>query len=171
MQNLNLATHHQSTLTYTEPLVRKAVFAFWRRTVGIGFFIALGLLSCSLILLIWQGDRSWVVGALGAFLVFGLGFALLVYVVHFRNALAKFRGMGAPTATLLVDDASFTMASGLGSTTLQWSAVTEVWRFPSFWLVLFSKAQFVTFPLASVTADTQSFILKRVAAAGGKVVG
>ena len=79
--------------------------------------------------------------------------------------------MGAPTATLSLDDASFTMSSGLGSASLKWSSVTEVWRFPSFWLVLFSKAQFVTLPLASVTAEAQAFILSRVSAAGGKVVG
>ena len=162
---------HQSTLAYTESIVREAVLAFWRRTVGVGLFVALGLLLCSLSFFVWRGDRSWVVGALGAFLVFGLGFALLVYFVHLRNALAKFRGMGTPTAMLSLDDASFTMSSGLGSTCLQWSAVTEVWRFPSFWLVLFSKAQFVTLPLASVTAEAQAFLLSRVSAAGGKVVG
>ena len=162
---------HQATLTYTEPLLREAVFAFWRRTVGVGFFIALALLVCSLAFLLWHGDRSWFVGALGAFLVFGCGFTVLVYFVHLRNALAKFRGMGAPIAAVSLGEASFTMSSGLGSTTLRWSAVTEVWRYPSFWLLLFSKAQFVTVPLASVPAEAQEFILSHVLAAGGKVVG
>jgi len=160
-----------TTLEYTESLVREAVFAFWRRTVGIGFFVALALLACSLAFLLWHGDRSWLVGAIGAFLVFGLGFAFLVYFIHMRNALAKFRGMGSPIATLKLADASFTISSGLGSTSLQWSAVPEVWRFPSFWLLLFSKAQFVTLPLATLPADAQEFILSRVSAAGGKVAG
>lgn len=162
---------HVATLQYSEPLLRQAVFAFWRRTVGVGFFLALALIACALGFLLWRGDRSWFVGALGAFLVFGLGFALLVYFVHLRNTLAKFKGMGAPIATLSLEDASFTMSSGLGSTSLQWSAVTEVWCFPSFWLLLFSKAQFVTLPLISVPAETQAFILSRVSAAGGKVAG
>ncbi len=162
---------HIATLEYTEPLLREAVFAFWRRTVGVGFFIALALLLGSLAFLVWRGDRSWFVGALGAFFILGLGFAFVVYFVHLRNALAKFRGMGAPIATLSLDDASFSMSSGLGSTSLQWSAVTEVWRFRSFWLLLFSKAQFVTVPLATVSAEAQAFILSRVSAAGGKVVG
>ena len=159
------------TLEYTEPLLREAVFAFWRRTVGVGFFVALALLLGALAFLVWQGDRSWFVGALGAFLVFGLGFAFVVYFVHLRNTLAKFRAMGAPIATLALEDTSFTMSSGLGSTSLQWSAVTELWRYSSFWLLLFSKAQFVTVPLASVPAAAQDFILSRVSAAGGRVVG
>ena len=162
---------HIATLLYTEPLLRKAVFAFWRRTVGVGFFIALALLLCSLSFLVLQGDRSWLVGALGAFLLFGLGFAFAVYFVHLRNTLTKFRGMGEPIATLALEDAAFTMSSGLGSTSLQWSAVTELWRYPSFWLLLFSKAQFVTVPLASVPSETQAFIVSRVSASGGKVVG
>lgn len=159
------------TLEYTETLLRQAVFAFWRRTVGTGFFIATALLVGLLAFQLCSGDRSWQVGALGGFLVFGLGFALLVYVVHLRNTLAKFRAMGAPSATLILDDKSFSMSSGLGSVSLQWASVTEIWRYPSFCLLLFSKAQFVTLPLAFVPADAQAFILDRVSAAGGKLVG
>jgi hypothetical protein len=159
------------TLDYTEALLRQAVFVFWRRTVGTGFFVATGLLVCLLAFQLWHGDRSWMVGALGGFLVFALGFVLLIYIVHLRNTLSKFRGMGAPSAALTLQEASFTMSSGLGSSSLQWASVTEVWRYPSFWLVLFSKAQFVTLPLVCVPADAQAFILERVSAAGGKVTG
>lgn len=158
-------------LEYTEPLLREAVFAFWKRTVGIGFFVALTLLLGSLAFLVWRGDRSWFVGALGSFLVLGLGFPFVVYFVHLRNAMVKFRGMGAPIATLSLDDASFSISSGLGSTSLQWSTVTEIWRFPSFWLLFFSKAQFVTVPLSGVSPEAQAFIISRVSAVGGKVVG
>ncbi len=161
---------HVTTLEYSEPLVRAAVFAFWRRSVGVGFFIALSLIIFSLSFLIWHGDRSWVVGALGAVFLLALTFAFLVYFVHLRNSLAKFRAMGAPVATLSFDDASFTMSSGLGSTSLRWSAVTELWRYPSFWLLLFSKAQFVTIPLATVSPEARAFMLSRVAAVGGKIV-
>jgi hypothetical protein len=161
---------HIATLEYTESLLQEAVFAFWMRTVGVGFLAALALLLGSLVFLVWRGDRSWFVGALGAFFVLGVGLASVVYFVHLRNAMAKFRGMGAPIATLSFDDASFSMSSGLGSTSLHWSAVTEIWRFPTFWLLLFSKAQFVTVPLATVSSEAQAFILSRVSAAGGKVI-
>ena len=159
---------HQATLEYTEPLLRSAAFAFWRRTVGTRFLVALALLACFLAFLLWRGDRSWFVGAYAAFLFLGLTFVLLVYVVHMRNALSKLRRMGAPVAQLSLEEASFTISSGLGSTTLPWSAVSEVWRYPSFWLLLFSKAQFVTIPLASVPEEAQAFLLGRVSAAGGK---
>ena len=151
--------------------MREAVLAFWRRTVGVGFVVALTLLAGSLGLLLWHGDRSWFVGAIGAFLLFGLAFAALIYVVHLRGALARFRGMGSPIATMELTDEAFTVASGLGRSSLPWSAVAEVWRYRSFWLLLFSKSQFITLPLASLPADAQAFIVARVTAAGGKVAG
>ena len=157
-------------LEYTEPLVREAVVAFWRRSLGVGFFVCLGFLLCVFLFMVWEGDRSWGVGALGAFLVLGVGFIVFLYFVHLRNGLAKLRSMGEPTATLSLEDESFTITSGLGSTSLKWSVVTELWRFPSFWLLLFSNAQFITVPLASVPAEAQEFMMNRVRAAGGKIV-
>ena len=53
---------HQLTFTYTESLLRRAVFAFWWRTVGVGFFVAMAVLAGSLVFLVGQGNRSWVGG-------------------------------------------------------------------------------------------------------------
>jgi hypothetical protein len=162
---------HEITLEYTEPLLRQAVLAFWRRTVGVGMFVALAIVASGLAWMVWQGDRSWVVGVGGGLLVFGVGIPFAVYFVHLRRSLAKFRAMGSPQAKLTLDEASFEMSSDLGSTSLPWSTVTEVWRYQDFWLLFFSKAQFVTIPLASVPAEAQAYLLSHVSAAGGKVVG
>ncbi len=162
---------HIVTLEYTETLLREAVFAFWKRTVGVGFFVALALVLGSLAFLVWRGDRSCVVGALGAIAVLGLGFAFVLYWAHLRNTMAKFRGIGAPVATLTLDDERFGVSSGLGTASMPWSSVIEVWRFPTFWLLMLSKAQFVTIPLGTVSSEMQAFIISRVCAAGGKVVG
>ena len=162
---------HQLTFTYTESLLRRAVFAFWWRTVGVGFFLTMAVLAGSLVFLFGQGNRSWMAGAIGTVLLLALVFAAMVYFVHLRNTLGKFRAMGALSATVEVGESSFAMSSGLGSASVGWSAVTELWQFESFWLLLFSKAQFVTFPLASIPAETQLFIVSRVKAAGAKVVG
>ncbi len=137
------------------------------RTIGVGYCVALAVVAGSLGFLWWSGDRTWLVGALGTALAFGTIFAAALYVVQLRGTLARFRAMGAPVATLALGDASFTVASGAGSATLQWSTVTEVWRFPGFWLLVFTRSQFVTLPLAGIPPDAQAFILGRVAAAAG----
>lgn len=79
--------------------------------------------------------------------------------------------MGTPQASFLAEDASFTITSGLGSVTVGWSSIREVWRFEQFWLLLFSKGQFSTSPLACVPAEMQAYIQQRVRATGGKIVG
>jgi len=159
--------HAPLALEYTEPLLRAVVRAWWRRTIGVGYFVALAFLAGPLGFLWWSGDRTWLVGALGAALAFGTIFAAALYIVQLRGTIARFRAMGAPVATLALGDASFTMRSGAGSATVQWSAVTEVWRFPAFWLLVFSKSQFVTLPLAGIPPDAQAFILERASAAAG----
>lgn len=162
---------HEATLTFTEPLLRKAVFAFWRRSVGVGFIFALMLLAACLGLLLAQGDSSWVVGALAAVLFFGVAFAGAIYFVQYRASLRKFRAMGSPQATFRASESSFTIISGIGTVTYEWSVVKQLWRFPEVWLLLYSPAQFSTLPVACLPPEIQSFIVQRVQAAGGKIAG
>jgi hypothetical protein len=164
-------TSHETTLIYSETLLRQAVFAFWRRSVGVGFFVALLVAALGLGVLVAQGVASWLIAALAAVLALGIAFAAVVYVVHYRNSLRKFRQMDNPRATFCADESSFTMSSDIGTTTLQWSAVKELWQFPSVWLLLYSKSQFSTLPLACLPPETQAHIVQCVRAAGGKVDG
>ncbi len=160
---------HAATLTFSDSIVRKATFAFWRRTVGVGFPLVLVVMAACGAYLWSSGDRSWQIGVTGAVLVVGQVFLVALYVVHYRNGRQKLREMGTPTAEIAADDEGFTISSGIGSSTLKWSAVQTVWRFEGFWLVMFSKAQFMTLPLGDMAPEMQAYILERVVASGGKV--
>ena len=162
---------HETTLIYSETLLRQAVFAFWRRSVGVGFFVALLIAALGLVVLVALGQSSWIIGGLGAVLVLGIAFAIVIYVVHYRRSLHKFRQMDNPQAMFRAEESSFTMSSDIGTTTLQWSAVKELWQFSNVWLLLYSKAQFTTLPLACLPPETQAYIVQCVRAAGGKVDG
>jgi hypothetical protein len=159
----------ETTLVYTEPLLRQAVFGFWRRSLGVGVPVAFVLATFCVVLLIFQGITSWIVGALGAGLAIAAAIAIAVYVVHYRNAMRKFREMGEPKAIFRADDSTFTISSAIGTSTFQWSTIKEVWQFHEFWLILFSRAQFATLPTSCLPVEMQAFILSRVQAAGGKV--
>jgi len=119
--------------------------------------------------LLVDGDRSWVVGLTAAVVLLGVVMPVAVYLVHYRNSMRKFRQMSPPVAEFVADDDTFTLSSDRGTTSLKWNAVTEVWRFESLWLLLFSKAQFVTLPLEDVPGPMQAFILDRVKSSGGKI--
>jgi hypothetical protein len=162
---------HEATLIYSTTLLRQAVFAFWRRSVGVGFFVALLIAALGLVVLVALGQASWLIGGLAAVLVLGIAFATVVYVVHYRNSLRKFRQMDNPQATFRAEESSFTMSSDIGTTTLQWSTVKELWQFPSVWLLLYSKSQFTTLPLACLPPETQAYIVQCIRAAGGKIDG
>ena len=160
---------HEATLIYSESLLRQAVFAFWRRSVGLGFILMLVALPAILGVLVAQGAAVWIVVTLAVLFVIAVAVAVALYVVYYRDSLRKFRKMDKPLATFCADESSFAMSSDAGTTTLQWSAVKELWQFPSVWLLLYSKTQFSTLPLACLPPETQAFVLQRVRAAGGKV--
>jgi len=160
---------HRTTLRYTEPLVAQAVRLYWWKTVGMGLIVAVALMTAFLAWRLIDGDRSWVVGLVAAIVLLGVLMPVAVYVVHYRNSMGKFREMSQPTAELIADQEVITISSDRGSSALKWELVKEVWRFETLWLLLFSKAQFVTLPLADLPAPMQAFILERVKASGGKI--
>lgn len=160
---------HEATLVYTEVLLKEAVFGFWRRTVGVGIFIAAALVCAYLVYALGVGSPSWVEGALGAVVVLAMLMPMALYLVHYRKSFRKFRAMREPRALMRAEDSSLTVSSDAGSSTIPWSRVSEVWRFPGFWLLLFSKAEFMTVPTVGVSAEMQTFILQKVQASGGKL--
>ena len=158
-----------ATLRYNEHLVRQAVLSYWCRSMGVGMLAAIAIVAALFIWRLAEGDRSWVVGVLATVVILGIAMPGAVYLVHYRNSMSKFREMGSPVASLVADESSFTFTSDRGSSTLRWDTITEVWRFRTFWLLLFSKAQFTTVPLQGVPEQMQSYILERVQAAGGRI--
>ena len=158
-----------TTLHFTKPLLRQAVRGFWWRVVGFRFLLALVLVATGLIMAVQRGDTSWLVGVLGSVCALGIGFAVALYVVHYRNSVNKLHAMGRPHATLEVCDSQMTVSSGAGTSSFPWATVTEVWQFNTCWLLVLSKSQFLTLPLADLPPELAAFLLARVRAAGGKV--
>jgi hypothetical protein len=159
----------RATLTYSPSLIRQAVWAFWRRVVGLQFPAALILVTIGLVALLRSGDRSWRVGVAASILILGMLFMVALFFIHYRNSTQKLRAMGTPQAELIATHSSLSVSSGAGSASLPWSSVSEIWQFPTFWLLLFSKNQFATLPLADISAELREFMLQRVREAGGKI--
>ena len=160
---------HEATLIYSESLLREAVFGFWRRSIGMGFILMLVALVVVLGVLVAFDAPVWIIVTLAVLFVLAAAVAVALYIGYYRNSLRKFRTMSTPRATFRADESSFTMTSDAGTTTLQWSAVKELWQFPNVWLLLYSKTQFSTLPLTCLPPDIQAFVQERVREAGGKV--
>ena len=160
---------HEITLSYNETIIRQAVLGFWWRVLGLRFLIELGLVAMGLGALLLRGDSSWIVGVLASTLAMGITFAVALYVIHFRNSMQKFRALGHAQAVLKASPTELSLSSAAGTATLPWSAVAEVWQIETCWLLLFSKAQFVTLPLIDVNSEVRAFILERVQNSKGKI--
>ena len=157
------------TLHYTEALIRKAVLAFWLRSIGWQGFLALGLLLIYLIVQLVRGDRSWFVGANGTVIALAALMAGALYFVHYRAALARFRRLRSPEGQLEMGAETYRLSTDVGTSELAWKTITEVWSYPDFWLVFFSQAQFITFPLADFDTEAREFFLEKVRSHGGRI--
>ena len=164
-----MAEARTTTLHYSEALVRRAIRAFWWRLTGWIYFAAFLALLVAFVYLIATGNRSWWLGVLGTVLGINFVVSAAVYAVHWRSAMARFRRMKSKEVVFSMDEDRFRVESELGSTELSWSVVVKVWRFPDFWLLFYSRAQFTIMPLSNLDAPTQAFILERVKAHGAEV--
>lgn len=70
--------------------------------------------------------------------------------------------MTSPQARFVFADNDVTLVSELGSATIPWASIREIWEFPDFWLILLSRAQFITLPIAGVGEDTRAFIRGKI---------
>lgn len=155
-------------LHYTESLIRRAVKAFWWCATGPLYVLAVLLILVSFCFALAR--RSFVVGwgvRNGSRVAILL--AVTVYVVHFRGSLARFRRMRTPEATIELGEERFRLSSDVGASEMPWSTITEIWRYPDYWLVFFSRAQFITLPAADLTADVREFILVKAKSGGATV--
>jgi hypothetical protein len=151
---------HEVEVRYSEAIARAAVRAFFRRMLGRAYWLvlALSIPAALFVSLLIDGNRSWLVGALGAFLVSFLVYLLVLYRAHFDYTVGAFRRMVKPQGRFVFSDSGVSISSDLGSASLQWSTIQGVWTFPEFWLFLMSPSSFFTFPTEGIGEDVLTFI-------------
>ena len=57
----------------------------------------------------------------------------------------------------------------IGTSTLAWSTIKEVWQLPEAWLLFVGKGMYFTLPLRDIDAAAQEFIRAHASAAGAKI--
>ena len=160
---------HQATVIYTRPIIRKAVRHFWLRFIAWHGFAAITICLIGTTVLAVAGNRSWMIGALGAAGLILLITSTSVYVVFLRRSMWKFDRMASKSVAFTFSEDRFTTASDLGSSELSWKAIEQVWRFPEVWLLFAAKTTYVTLPIAEISQSTQDFIVEQVVRHGGRV--
>ena len=157
-------------LEYSELLIRRTIKAYWWRQIGPVFFVVTVVMTALLIYLLAKGDRSWLVGLLGAVISLAVSIVTASYFVHMKRSLTKLRNMGKPEAMLELEDTRFRVTSELGSSDVQWSIIKQLWRYKDAWLIFFSAGEFMTLPTSNISANHKEFILSKLRQVGAKIV-
>jgi hypothetical protein len=151
-------------VTYDRAMIGEAAWRYWRRSIGWVMPLASWLLLVVLVLLLRSGDRSWVVGVLGAILVLALAVAAAIFVVPYRRALARFQAMSSPSAEFVFRESGFAVRSELGASEVGWNTVERILRAKRVWLLVLRGATYLTLPLADLPREVREFIEQHVSA-------
>ncbi|MGB8369379.1 MAG: YcxB family protein [Limisphaerales bacterium] len=149
--------------------VKRRHFARQIRRPGL-LFLPVGIIGLFGIWLHWQKGQS------------GGGYWLLVCIsvlpwllsgAH-HLAINQMQSLGVvPRVTVRIEPESITITSEKGPSTIKWSAIKEIWRFPDvvllFWDAKHSLDHAFALPVASLDENLRRFIEDRVREHGGVV--
>jgi len=156
-------------LIFSESQLKHTMHAHCFRKIGLGAPIATALLFLIVIYRIYQGDRSWYVGFMGAVVLIFLLMNVASYIVHLRRSVSRFKRMKSPEATMDIYPKKFRIQSDLGAVEMNWEHVDRVERFPHGWLLVFFGDEFLTLPLAGLSDETKQLILRTAELNGAEI--
>lgn len=71
--------------------------------------------------------------------------------------------MEKPYGHVVFSNENFTLSSELGSSTMPWSAITEIWQRDECWMVFIGQNRFFSLPTESVPAEALKWLLAKTA--------
>jgi hypothetical protein len=161
----------EAKLHFDERLIRRSVWLFMKRTIGIPFMlliVAFGIWHAKSLI---DGDRSVTTLLFTAMVAVFCVFVAYGSWAHLSLGMKKLRALDASEALLRAEEHQFSMISKMGTATMPWKVIEQLWKFEDMWLILYSRSQFSTLPLSCLSPEMQAFILERIKSAGGKIVG
>jgi hypothetical protein len=159
----------QTTVTYSEPLIRRAIFRFWKRFIAWHGFAAIAV--CTVVCawaVLWQAEAWIIYGSLALWLL--LGTSAGVYFTYLSRSLSKFRRMNDPIAQITISNDLFRVKSSVGESSLQWRVFEAIWRFPEAWLLFTGKNTFMTLPIDFISIEDRELMCAKVKENGGRIV-
>ncbi len=156
------------TIRYDEEILRHAVNTFMKRRLGEGLgwlgLVAVAMVCVSMAVLLWLGDRSWAVGAIGITLLVFVIVIVAIWIWRRQEMRAKLAAIPNRSGVVMVNDDTLSIALHSATTTMPWSSITEVWKLKDCWLLFLAPNNFVTLPTAGVPAEALEFMANHLPA-------
>ena len=126
---------YRAHVVYDRDVIAEAARRFAVRSIRWDGFAVFFLMVGVLAYLIATGDRSWIVGLVGAVVLFAAIVGVALFVVPYRRSLARFERMSTKTAELSFTESGLKMTSDLGQQEFRWQLVERAWTYPRVWLL------------------------------------
>ncbi len=159
---------YRAHVVYDRDVIAEAARRFAFRSIRWDGFAVFSVMVGVLAYLIATGDRSWIVGLVGAVVLFAAIVGVALFVVPYRRSLARFERMSTKTAELSFTESGLKMTSDLGQQEFRWQLVERAWTYPRVWL-LFVGGTYMTLPPRNLDEETKRFILEQIKQHGGRV--
>ena len=159
---------YTTEMVYNEQILKKSIVSFWKSSIG---WSGIAIIPVMFALVIWFWHEEMVIWFYGvsACLFLYITVIISLYTVFYQRSIQKYRQMDNPKAVFCARGDTFTFESSLGCSTFKWKVVTEIWKYPDFWLFFYGRNQFNILPQKNFSSDMQAFITKQVTQAGGKI--
>ena len=129
---------------------------------GVLGMLAIAVTIVALASLLWEGDRSWVVGAVGAVLI--LFVAIFGSIWRWRHVEMQNKLAAIPNkqGTVALTDESIAIETKAGAMSLPWTTFSELWKLEHCWLLFLVHNNFITLPTDGVAAEALETIEARL---------
>ena len=152
-------------LTYTLAMVKDAIKTFvWRRGVlqQKGMFLASLVMTVAWFVFDVKSKSAWV----DIVYVVGIGMPwvmlLMLWGAHYPNIVNRFKRMREPVSTFRLDEQGLHFASDMGSASMVWHTLVDVWECPDYWLLFWGPATFNILPIAGIAPADLAYLKERV---------
>jgi len=159
---------YRAHVVYDRDVIAEAARRFAVRSIRWDGFAVFFLMVGVLAYLIAIGDQSWIVGLVGAVVLFAAIVGVALFVVPYRRSLARFDRMSTKSADVSFTESGLQMTSDLGQQEFRWQLVERAWTYPRVWL-LFVSGTYMTLPPRNLDDETRRFILEQIKRHGGRV--
>ena len=156
-------------IQYTEVLIRRWTRYSMARSLGPLYLIAMLLLASSIGFSIVRGSHDWFFGATATVFALGTVVPLGVLRRHVQAALGRLHELDNGKLSIDILAARLHMTSAMGNTDIPLARVTQLKRYPSFWVLMTGKTSLMTLPITTIPIAVQQRWLLEFQAVGTKI--
>jgi len=151
------------TADITPGLIKTVSRRFTRRFLGMGYIFLIVLSVASILYeVLTNRANTWMTGSSGVLVGILVIFPIAMWRSIEHKGLDRLRRMPKPQMRFKFDERGVTFDSDLGTSTMSWLSVENIWEFPEAWLLIFGEHQFLTVPCSILTEAVKTMIKTEV---------